>query len=465
MHGAQRSLSQVIRCCASKGFYHLIFLSIWNHTTLRPVQTEKFKDRKIHALCIRTQRCRFAKSRTLNLSVLEARSESPPAVARTEMRAMLIPMSNAGFNLVGLVQTVFHPKPGERVGVFIDLPRPSDVVDWKFMQQPSATHRIAYEVFYQGLLASKAELPFASVEFFAYEPTGGSNLDLPAAVTDSQGKSLRLVEDVLSRLNIALYLSTFSATAPLTALAKHMGFRGATMHGCNDTILQTGLAQDYELVSAKAERFRLALTRCDSVMIELATLSHKSRLTLDLGQQEAQKSHGLCRTPGEIANLPAGEIYWVPTGAEGQFPLKLKEDGTLAMMDVSKGRICDGTLLRGNRSTLDAALATFKADPATGVLGELGLGTQVLPFAGADIQDEKILGTLHVATGRDDHLGGDLGPSKFKNKRNATHEDILFAPHKTPEIKLDGLWMHKDGKTVLLIQDYQPTDFVRQVAL
>jgi aminopeptidase len=374
-------------------------------------------------------------------------------------------MSNVGFDIVGLIQTVFQPKPGERVGVFIDLPNPSEVVGWKFLPQGTPTHRIAYEVFYKGLLAHKSELPFGGVEFFAYQPTGGSNLELPPTVTDMDGKSLRLVEDVLSHLDIVLYLSTYSATAPLTALAKRMGFRGATMHGCNDLILKTGLAQDYEQVSAKAERFRLALTRCDSMVIELDTLGQKSRLTLQLGRQEAQKSHGLCRTPGEIANLPAGEIYWVPTGGEGQFPLKMKEDGTLAMMDVSGGRIVDGTLLRGSPSTLNSALATFKADPATGVLGELGLGTQVLPFAGADIQDEKILGTLHVATGRDDHLGGDLDPSKFKNKRNATHEDILFAPQKTPEIKLNGLWMNKEGKTVLLIQDYQPTDFVRQVAL
>jgi len=374
-------------------------------------------------------------------------------------------MSTVGFDLLSLMQTVFEPKPGERVGVFIDLPNPLDVVGWKFMQHPTATHRIAYEVFYQGLLERKSKLPFASVEFLAYEPTGGSNLDLPPQVTDAQGRSLRLVEDVLSRLNIVLYLSSFSATAPLTALAKRMGFRGATMHGCNDAILQTGLAQDYERVSAKAERFRLAVTKCDSVAIDFEALGQKSRLTLELSRQEAQKSHGLCRTPGEIANLPAGEIYWVPTGAHGQFPMKLKEDGTLAIMEVSGGRIYDGKLLRGNPSTLDALLATFKADPATGVLGELGLGTQVLPFAGADIQDEKILGTFHVATGRDDHLGGNLDPSKFKNKRNATHEDILFAPHKTPEIKVEGLWMNKDGKPILLIQDYQPTDFVRQVAL
>lgn len=372
----------------------------------------------------------------------------------------------SSFDLVRLMKVVFDPKAGERVGVFIDLDDPQEIVGRKFLHDSALqTQRIAYDVFYQGLLDLREELPFRSVEFFAYQPTGGSNLDLPPTVVDLEGRTLSLEKDVLSRLDIVLYLSTYSATAPITAIAKRMGFRGATMHGCNETILESGLSKNYNDVSAKAERFRLALTRADDVVVEFETFGRKYRLTLELGRQEAQKSHGLCRTPGEIANLPAGEIYWVPTSAKGQFPLRFKEDGTIGLMEVEGGRIRDGKLLKGSQKTLDAALARFKSDPATGELGELGLGTQVLPVAGADIQDEKILGTFHVATGRSDHLGGDLGPQKFKNRKNATHEDILFAPHKTPEINVTGVWMHKDGQETLLIQNYQPTEFVKKVAL
>jgi hypothetical protein len=370
------------------------------------------------------------------------------------------------FDLVKLVKTVFHPKAGERIAVFIDLPEPKDVSGWKFLKNEKLiTQRIAHDIFYQGLLNKKTDLPFASVGFYAYTPTGGSNLELPPTVINPEGKILRLVEDVLPSLDIVMYLSTYSATAPLTALAKKMGFRGATMHGCNETILRSGLSKNYDEVSKKAERFRQALTRSDEMIVEFETLGNRYRLTLELGKQEAQKSHGICRTPGEIANLPAGEIYWVPTGAHGQFPVKFKEDGTLALMDVADGRIQKARLLKGNQATVDHAQALFKSDPATGSLGELGIGTQVLPVAGADIQDEKILGTMHVATGRDDHLGGNVNATSFKDKRNATHEDILFAPHKTPEIKLNGLWMHKDNQEVLLLKDYQPTEFVKEVAL
>jgi hypothetical protein len=362
------------------------------------------------------------------------------------------------------MKVIFSPKAGEKVGVFIDLEDLQDIVGEKFLKNERLqTQRIAYEVFFKGL-KNTASFGFKSVEFFAYTPTGGSNRELPESVVDAEGKTLRLVEDVLSHLNIVLYLSTYSATAPITAIAKRMGFRGATMHGCNDLILNSGLAQNYDEVSAKAERYRLAVTRCDEVAIDFVTSGKTYHLKIALGGQEAQKSHGLCRTPGEIANLPAGEIYWVPTGAEGEFPMKLK-DGTLALMKVSGCRIHDAVLLKGNPTSLDALLAKFKSDPATGALGELGLGTQVLPFAGADIQDEKVLGTFHVATGRSDHLGGDITPDKFKKAENATHEDILFAPHKTPEIQVGGVWMSKDGRKELLIQNYEPTDFVRKAAL
>ena len=93
-------------------------------------------------------------------------------------------------------------------------------------------------------------------------------------------------------------------------------------------------------------------------------------------------------------------------------------------------------------------------------LGELGFGTQLLPVSGRDIQDEKILGTLHVATGRSDHLGGNLTPDKFVNKKNATHDDILFAPHKTPEINVPQVRMKRNGSVEILIESFQPAPYM-----
>ncbi len=92
-------------------------------------------------------------------------------------------------------------------------------------------------------------------------------------------------------------------------------------------------------------------------------------------------------------------------------------DGTLGVLDVKDRCIVRSTLIEGNQATIDAHNARLADDPMTGTLGELGFGTQVLPVSGADIQDEKILGTCHLATGRDDHLGGDIVPGCSRSTR------------------------------------------------
>jgi aminopeptidase len=203
----------------------------------------------------------------------------------------------------------------------------------------------------------------------------------------------------------------------------------------------------------------LGMTRADWVEIDFSYGGDEFTLHLDLGKQEAQKSHGLCRGGPDIANLPAGEIYFVPVGASGQFPLKFG-DGTIGLMTVKGGRIVDSRLLKGNQKTIDAHKLKLQADPATGELGELGFGTQLLPVSGRDIQDEKILGTLHVATGRSDHLGGHLTPEKFVNKENATHDDILFAPHKTPDINVPQVRMRRNGNVEILIENFRPAPYM-----
>jgi aminopeptidase len=369
------------------------------------------------------------------------------------------------FSLTRLLKTTFEPKAGQKICILIDLESPSDIVNFKFLENPDLSiQRNAITYFYHGLKnEAMKELNLVGGEIFAYEVTGGSNLDLPDRAVTPEGKEVSLERDVYPLYDIILCISTFSATAPLTEKAKKYGFRGATLHGLNQTILSSGLAVDYREVSAEAEKLRLGMTRADWVEIDFEHAGRVLTLRLDLGKQEAQKSHGLCLGDSpDVANLPAGEIYFVPTGASGTFPMKY-EDGTIGLMDVSDGRIRKAELLKGNQETIDAHNKKLAEDPVTGELGELGFGTQILPFSGRDIQDEKIRGTIHVATGRSDHLGGALTPDKFANRENATHDDILFAPHKTPEIGLKQARMLRDGKVTVLIENYEPSPYLNSL--
>jgi aminopeptidase len=369
------------------------------------------------------------------------------------------------FSLTRLLKTTFEPKAGQKICILIDLENPKDIVNFKFLENPDLSiQRNAITHFYHGLKnEAMKELGLLGGEIFAYEVTGGSNLDLPDRAVTPEGKEVSLERDVYPIYDIILCISTYSATAPLTAKAKKFGFRGATLHGLNQTILNSGLAVDYREVSAEAEKLRLGMTRADWVEIDLDYEGKVFTLRLDLGKQEAQKSHGLCLgDKPDVANLPAGEIYFVPTGASGAFPMKY-EDGTIGLMHVSDGRVRKAELLKGNPETIAAHNRKLVSDPVTGELGELGFGTQVLPFSGRDIQDEKIRGTIHVATGRSDHLGGSLTPEKFANRENATHDDILFAPHKTPEIGLKQARMLRDGKITVLIENYEPSHYLNSL--
>lgn len=366
------------------------------------------------------------------------------------------------FSLERLLKTVFEPEGGERVCILIDLKDPAAVKDFGFLKDPALTiQRHAHDVFYQGLKGGVlAVLGLKGGDFYAYEVTGGSNLDMKDTVFATDGRRLSLEKDIYPNYDIILCISTYSATAPLTAQAKKFGFRGATLHGLNETILRTGLSVDYNQVSATAEKLRLGMTQADWVEIDYEVADQKFTLKLILDRQDAQKSHGLCRgKKPDVANLPAGEIYYVPTGAEGAFPMKY-EDGTIGLMTVRGGRIAHAALISGNLQTISDHQNKIINDPVTGEIGELGFGTQILPFSGRDIQDEKVRGTIHVATGRSDHLGGHLTPDKFADAKNATHDDILFAPHKTPEIRVPQVRMHRNGQTVVLIEDYQPAAYM-----
>ena len=367
------------------------------------------------------------------------------------------------FSLSRLLSTVFTPHGGERICVLIDLPNPTDVRGFAFLEQPELSiQKNAYEHFYLGLQNGVLkELQLQGGEMFAYAPTGGSNLDLPDHCFATDGSPRVFEKDIYPNYDLILCISTYSATAPLTAFARRFGFRGATLHGLNSIILSTGLAVDYNAVSAQAEKLRQALTRADWVEIDFEVEGHSSTLRLELAAQEAQKSHGLCRGGPDVANLPAGEVYFVPESAHGCFPMRYS-DGTLGLMHVSAGRIQEAQLLSGSRQTVEAHNAKLSSDPVTGEIGELGFGTQELPPSGRDIQDEKILGTLHVATGRSDHLGGKLTPDLFANRLNATHDDILFSPTKTPEIRVSQARMHREGGTQVSLENSEPSAYLME---
>jgi hypothetical protein len=367
------------------------------------------------------------------------------------------------FNLQKLLVTCFGSSNEPlKLCILIDLPDLDLIKSKSFAtDEKFAVQKHAVDKFLNPLRNTKLEdFNVSSVDFFAYKTTYGSNLDPEDGAVDETGAPVTLSRNVYPNYDIILAITDYSLTAPLTAQAKIHGFRGATLHGLNDIILNSGLSVDYNFVSKQAEVFRQVITFTDHFDINFKALDRSFKLTLRCDKQDAQKSHGLCPAgKPDVANLPAGEVYFVPNGAEGSFPFRYS-DGTIAEMIVEDGAIIKSNLISGDQDIVDARNTQLKEDPATGILGELGFGTQLLPVSGKDIQDEKIFGTCHVATGRSDHLGGNLTPELFNSKMNASHDDILYAPHKTPEISVSSVVMHKNGETQEIFSDYFPSPWL-----
>jgi hypothetical protein len=64
--------------------------------------------------------------------------------------------------------------------------------------------------------------------------------------------------------------------------------------------------------------------------------------------------------------------------------------------------------------------------------------------------DEKL--GLHIAFGRSDHFGGQVGPEQFSTPDAVIHIDRVYLPSLQPRIHVSRVELHDDsgGKTLLM---------------
>jgi leucyl aminopeptidase (aminopeptidase T) len=137
------------------------------------------------------------------------------------------------------------------------------------------------------------------------------------------------------------------------------------------------------------------------------TCPRGSDATLDLTGRPAIADDGDLRAPGSFGNLPCGEGFIAPLRGEGRIvvaslaPLGISDEpATLEMRD---GRIVEA---RGGLGPEYLELLKEHGEDGTN-LAELGVGTNDrAQLSGKVLEDEKILGTVHVAFGASAGIGG-----------------------------------------------------------
>ncbi|MGH2868105.1 MAG: aminopeptidase [Solirubrobacteraceae bacterium] len=191
---------------------------------------------------------------------------------------------------------------------------------------------------------------------------------------------------------------------PARKRASESGARGATMPGVTEDMLARVMAVDFDLMAARS--------RAVAELLDAADRAHVScplgtDFTLDLSGRAGIADDGDMTAAGTFGNLPAGEGFVAPLSGEGRIvaaslaPLGLSEEP--AILTVRNGRI-----VAAEGGLGPEYLDLLKAHGELGTnLAELGVGTNDrAQLTGNVLEDEKILGTVHVAFGASAGIGG-----------------------------------------------------------
>jgi len=329
--------------------------------------------------------------------------------------------------------------------VLVDLP------DGVVQDNPSWAERRAMATDWARELAgAKEELGLDAVHLVLYRNARRNNADLPARVTVCGGEGLlewgddagsdQALTEVFKQHQILLAPTEFSATAPLKLAARRYGFRAATMPGFSPEMIPA-LRLDYGEIASRCEELRTRLDVATAARIHFLVEGTAHDLTIDLRFRVSTASGGLLRREGVAGNLPSGETYIVPyegeregdpSRSEGTMPLEI--DGELLYYRVRANRVVE---VLGDGPRAQAEREELHAEPAYGNLAELGLGVLLaygIEPIGELLLDEKL--GLHIATGRSDHFGGQVGARNFSSPDKVIHIDRVYIPQVQPRVEL-----------------------------
>ena len=368
--------------------------------------------------------------------------------------------------LTALVQRVFQPRENDRaLAMIVDLPDDEvpDTERWRERRALAAG-------WVRELNSARSDHGLA-ISLFLYPNVHSNNADLPASawrwtddtipdhIEDMTGQLEEPMDQVLSNHQLVIAPTQFSTTAPLKMMAPRLGFRGATMPGFSSAMVPA-LRLDYTEINRRVWLLKELLDDCISADFHFVVDdSSEYQLHLDLRHRKAHASGGLLLEPGTAGNLPSGEAYIVPyegeidgdpTASRGEMPVQFGDEVVIFEIEANRAHRISST---GPESEAEAA--RLAAEPARGNLAELGLGVLsdfgIKPI-GEVLLDEKL--GLHLAFGRSEHFGGQVGPKDFSRPEAVMHQDHVYLSALQPKVSAARVVLEREGGAKLdLIRD------------
>lgn len=218
------------------------------------------------------------------------------------------------------------------------------------------------------------------------------------------------------------------------------GVRTASLPGITEDIMGRALMADYEEVAGFTLKVAERMQGARRITVRGPS---GTDLTLNVEGRPVHPDTGIYTQPGDFGNLPAGEVYLAPV--EGVAEGVVVIDGSIAgvglvdrpvRVEVEEGLVVKITGGEAARR-LEALIGSAGRDARN--VAELGLGTNGwATLIGNILEDEKVLGTAHIAFGANATFGGKV--------QVASHLDGII---RRATVIVDGATLMKDGKLLV----------------
>lgn len=222
-------------------------------------------------------------------------------------------------------------------------------------------------------------------------------------------------------------------------LASDAGARIATLPGVSEDQLARLMSADMAELRRRGHAIAAVLDAGSEATI---TCANGSDLRMSLRGRRAIPDAGELTARSAFGNLPCGEGFISPDDSDCEGTLVV--DGTIATvgipaepvrMTVAGGHLVEASGPEGAR--LMELLSAHGPDGTT--IAELGIGTnERAELSGQIIEDEKLLGTAHIAFGASEAIGGRV--------QVPVHLDSVVM---RPVVAVDGTVIVRDGVLLL----------------
>jgi aminopeptidase len=260
-------------------------------------------------------------------------------------------------------------------------------------------------------------------------------IDIPATHGAEPHPDVALM---MKKHEVCLLITIKSLThTKATANAVKKGARIASMPGLTEGMFSKALSE--KMSNIKKLNGRLIKTLQGKNTIRVMT-KRGTNLTFSIKGREWVSDHGDFTKKGSKGNLPAGEIFIAPIEgtANGIYVID-GSIGSLGKIDAPVSILVENgqaVMINGKKSAVQYSLQLISSKHRN--IAEFGIGTNSKArLSGELLEDEKVLGTCHIALGNNKHFGGDVDVPY--------HVDGIL---KEPTIYADGICIMRRGKLV-----------------